>query len=127
MRGLKIWEQLFLFISTVNILATIGLTIARLVIIIDVEKNPESPDFTYAVVLLINSCESPFFVIGGNTVNFVTLYRKNYFLDLISDAHTVVILTFGYYPNGLNVGAYLNVRSSGRQVWGIRRSSASPL
>jgi hypothetical protein len=48
-------EKLFLLVSVANILATIGLTIERLVVIVAVEKNPDSPDFTFAILLLINS------------------------------------------------------------------------
>ncbi|XP_064633215.1 uncharacterized protein LOC135491344 isoform X2 [Lineus longissimus] len=58
-------EKLFLLVSAINILATIGLTIERLVVIIAVEKNPDTPDLTFAILLLINSAFCTFYVIHG--------------------------------------------------------------
>ena len=47
--GLEVVEMVFLIISIVNVLVAIGLTIDRLV---ELEKH--SPDYTFAIILLIN-------------------------------------------------------------------------
>jgi len=48
-----IQEWIFLAVSIVNIAATIGLTIER--IVVTVQSDPSNPDFTFALLLLINA------------------------------------------------------------------------
>ena len=48
-----IQEWIFLAVSIVNIVATIGLTIER--IVVTVQSDPSNPDFTFALLLLINA------------------------------------------------------------------------
>ncbi|XP_046570227.1 uncharacterized protein LOC124278542 [Haliotis rubra] len=61
--GLYPKEWAFLVVSTINILAAVGLTIYRLVVV--VESDPESSDFTFTILLLINAGFSAFYVIHG--------------------------------------------------------------
>ncbi|XP_067683331.1 uncharacterized protein [Haliotis asinina] len=61
--GLYPKEWAFLVVSSINILAAVGLTIYRLVVV--VESDPESSDFTFTILLLINAGFSAFYVIHG--------------------------------------------------------------
>lgn len=56
-------EWTFLIVSSANILTAIGLTIYRLVIV--VQDDPQSSDFTFAVLLLINGGFCFFYVFHG--------------------------------------------------------------
>ena len=51
--GLSVKEVTFLVLTTINILTAACLTIYRLIKV--VEDDPEKPDFTFAVLLLINA------------------------------------------------------------------------
>ena len=55
--GLGWKEWTFLVVSTVNILVTVGLTIDRLVIVTE-EHETSSSDFTFAILILVNSSKS---------------------------------------------------------------------
>ena len=48
---LVIW--LFLAASVVNIVATIGLTVERMAVV--VRDDPNNPDFTFALLLIVNA------------------------------------------------------------------------
>ena len=51
--GLLVIEWLFLAVSVVNIVATIGLTVERMAVV--VRDDPNNPDFTFALLLLVNA------------------------------------------------------------------------
>ncbi|XP_041377969.1 uncharacterized protein LOC121390243 isoform X2 [Gigantopelta aegis] len=61
--GLHPIEWAFLVISSVNILAAIGLTLYRMIVVI--QDDPGSSDFTFTLLLLINAAFSGFYVIHG--------------------------------------------------------------
>ncbi|XP_071082599.1 uncharacterized protein [Haliotis cracherodii] len=61
--GLYPKEWAFLVVSTINILAAVGLTIYRLVLV--VQTDPASSDFTFTILLLINAGFSAFYVVHG--------------------------------------------------------------
>ncbi|XP_064605138.1 uncharacterized protein LOC135470248 [Liolophura sinensis] len=61
--GLHFKDWLFISVSLVNILAAIGLTIYRLVVV--VKENSDSPDFTFTVLLLINAAFCTFYMLHG--------------------------------------------------------------
>ncbi|KAK7490026.1 hypothetical protein BaRGS_00018726 [Batillaria attramentaria] len=61
--GLYAREWVFIVISAVNILTAIGLTIVRLVKVL--EDYPQSPDFTFTILLLLNAGFCLFYVGHG--------------------------------------------------------------
>ncbi|CAL1547338.1 unnamed protein product [Lymnaea stagnalis] len=57
-------EWIFLIVSMINILTAISLTLYRMIIVIN-EKDSQSPDFTFTLLLLINSGFCIFYVLHG--------------------------------------------------------------
>lgn len=57
------WEWAFVAVSFANIAISIGLSIARLVVV--VRNDPESPDFIYSILLIANSLFCLVYVING--------------------------------------------------------------
>ncbi|XP_046353344.2 uncharacterized protein LOC124133130 [Haliotis rufescens] len=56
-------ERFFLLVSTINILVAVGLTIYSLVVVL--KTDPESSDFTFTILLLINAGFCIFYVVHG--------------------------------------------------------------
>ena len=56
---------MFIIVAILNITATIGLTIFRLIKLAG-EDNTSSPDFTFAVLILVNASESSFLLVTMN-------------------------------------------------------------
>lgn len=63
LESVNVWEWTFLAVSTVNIIACIVLSAIPLSQAVQVEKN--SPDFTFTILLIINSVFCLFYVIHG--------------------------------------------------------------
>ncbi|XP_063436391.1 uncharacterized protein LOC134717824 [Mytilus trossulus] len=62
--GLSAKEWVFLLFTTVNILAAIGLTVYRLVKLVD-DGQSGTPDFTFIILLLLNSAFCLFYAYHG--------------------------------------------------------------
>ncbi|KAK2177098.1 hypothetical protein NP493_619g06000 [Ridgeia piscesae] len=91
--GLMIQEWIFLAVSIVNIAATIGLTIER--IVVTVQSDPSNPDFTFALLLLINAVFCLAYAIHG------LLREREYELYVLMAGITVVLsyCVLGYAVN----------------------------
>lgn len=91
--GLMILEWIFLAVSMVNIVATIGLTIERIVVV--VRSDPSNPDFTIALLLLVNAVFCFAYAIHG------LLREREYELYILVAAITVVLTycVLGYAIN----------------------------
>ncbi|CAH1783840.1 unnamed protein product [Owenia fusiformis] len=61
--SLHTMEILFLTVSILNLLATVGLTVYRLYVVIS--SDPKSADFTFCILLLVNAAFCVFYVIHG--------------------------------------------------------------
>ncbi|KAI0209978.1 hypothetical protein LSAT2_005315 [Lamellibrachia satsuma] len=91
--GLMIIEWAFLAVSVVNIVATIGLTIERMVIV--VQSDPTNSDFTFALLLLVNAVFCLIYAVHG-------LLREREYELYVLVAAIAVVLTFcvlGYSIN----------------------------
>ncbi|KAL5013254.1 hypothetical protein ScPMuIL_007524 [Solemya velum] len=82
--GLYPKEWAFVGISLVNILLAVGLTLYSFIHVI--QENPQSPDFTFALLLLINASFCLFYVIHG------VLREREYELYVLIIAILVVLV-----------------------------------
>ncbi|XP_069140798.1 uncharacterized protein [Argopecten irradians] len=82
--GLSRTEWLFLLVTTINILTAIGLTLYSFIDVI--KTDPAVPDFTFALLLLINAVFCLFYAIHG------TLRERIYELYVLIIAIIVVVL-----------------------------------
>ena len=53
--GLLWKEKLFLVLSFINILAAVGLTTYRLVVV--ARDDPQNSDFTFTILIIVNACK----------------------------------------------------------------------
>ncbi|GFO21262.1 hypothetical protein PoB_004776700, partial [Plakobranchus ocellatus] len=95
--GLFPREWLFIIVSLINLLTAVGLTISRLVMV--VQNDSRSPDFTFAVLLLVNSGFCLFYVFHG------VLRERVYELYVFMFAILVVVMYcvleyFVFNPDG---------------------------
>ncbi|XP_060074152.1 uncharacterized protein LOC132553882 isoform X2 [Ylistrum balloti] len=82
--GLSRTELTFLLVTTVNILTAIGLTLYSFITVI--KNDPEVPDFTFALLLLINAVFCLFYAFHG------TLRERIYELYVLIIAIVVIVL-----------------------------------
>ncbi|BFZ08515.1 hypothetical protein BsWGS_11554 [Bradybaena similaris] len=82
--GLFLKEWLFIIVSLINILTAIALTLLRMVDVL--QHSPDSPDFAFTLLLLINAGFSLFYVFHG------VLRERVYELYALMAAILVVIM-----------------------------------
>ncbi|XP_035827941.1 uncharacterized protein LOC101849234 isoform X3 [Aplysia californica] len=82
--GLFAKEWIFLFVSSVNILSAIGLTLYRMITVL--REDPESADFTFTLLLLINAGFCIYYVVHG------VLRERVYELYALMAAILVVVM-----------------------------------
>ncbi|EDV24736.1 hypothetical protein TrispH2_006148 [Trichoplax sp. H2] len=79
---LTLWEKLFLFSSLVSFATVLGLTIQRLTVL-----QPSSPDFTFALVLLLNIAFCLYYAFNG-------VFREREFELYAFIAASVIVLFY---------------------------------
>ncbi|KAL3852757.1 hypothetical protein ACJMK2_016374 [Sinanodonta woodiana] len=94
-------EWAFIILTTVNILAAIGLSISRLVTVIT--YKPDSPDVTFAILLIINAVFVAFYCYHG------VLRERKYELYVLVLA-VLVVLVYCAVEYSINVSGHNTVK-----------------